>query len=213
MLTPSDVCTFLAPRDLLVLSSVCVILNRLALADAHWRPIAERLWSKRQLTRAQRLALASRQTTNWRRRYYEALRNAKRTRISKEEVRHSCPTPPSLSLDSCSSARILCGTLPRRGSTRAGYARMAGMIHLHCEVLLCSGHASSSHLHRSYLPSGVYLGVYGEWPWHWVKKSDDDEDEPCTEEQATGVQIGPFYVHRHRFCYVFAHLDHSLCRI
>lgn len=87
----ADVCTFLAPRDLLVLSSVCVILNRLALADAHWRPIAERLWSHRQLTRAQRLALASRQTTNWRRRYYEALRNAKRTRISKEEVRHSLP--------------------------------------------------------------------------------------------------------------------------
>lgn len=53
--------------------------------------------------------------------------------------------------------------------------------------------------------------MYGEWPWHWVKKSDDDEDEPCTEEQATGVQIGPFYVRVHGSWCVWAHGLRMLC--
>lgn len=41
---------------------------------------------------------------------------------------------------------------------------------------------------------GTYLGVYGEWPWRWVAKDENDDDFPTTEEQATGVQIGNFYV-------------------
>ena len=40
----------------------------------------------------------------------------------------------------------------------------------------------------------MYLGVYGEWPWRWVMKNEHDEDLECSEELATGVQIGPFYV-------------------
>ena len=57
-----------------------------------------------------------------------------------------CLTPPDLSLVSCSCARILCGTLPLRGSTRAGYAHMAGAL-IAAEDMRAGEHAADMQAH------------------------------------------------------------------